>query len=181
MRGPVPETAELKLLKGERADRMPAAPPAGLAALECPSYLDDDAREEWGRITGILARQGTLREPFGPLIEVYCDAHSLWLAARRELSYSAENGLAGDAAGDGDGADGAPARRPHFGYGSVVCSTDSGGVKGNPAAAVMAKAWSVKLRILGELGLTPSSAGRLAPPAEAQVDELDDFRRRKPG
>jgi P27 family predicted phage terminase small subunit len=146
MRGRKPKPRELKVLRDERADRIPARPVDQTSGEpDVPANLDADARAEYDRITSELRSLGVLARTDRAVLGLYLDA---WLA-RRDAERSIQSlGL--------------------------ILNTTLGGVKTNPAAAVASTSRALMLRILAELGLTPTARARLTSPV-APPDELDSF------
>jgi len=120
-RGRKPLPPELKALKGERADRMPAAAAPPSEPPECPAYLDDVAREEWGRMVAILGQNGGLTPLSGQSLAVYCDAFSRLQMARLDIAAH-----------------------------GVAIFTDQGSLKTNPAVNVAKDAQGIMLRVLAD-------------------------------
>jgi P27 family predicted phage terminase small subunit len=143
----------LKLLKGERADRRPAAAlQAPIGTPECPDHLDATAREEWERIVPDLDAMGVLSRLDGSALALYCTAYSRWRKAQGEVES----------------------------YG-LLTETALGGLKANPAVGIAAAAEAQMQRLLVEFGCTPSSRSRVKAGGEAPKDELGDFLARKRG
>lgn len=153
-RGPKPASPELKLIRGERADRLnPEAPKADGGAPECPAHLDDEARAEWARVLDELRQLGVLSSTDRAVIALYCDYYSQWVRASQ---WVARTGL--------------------------TVTTDKGAEKTNPAVTIGRAATVQMARLLSELGLTPSARNRVrASGNEARKDPLDAFLMRRPG
>jgi P27 family predicted phage terminase small subunit len=145
-RGPKPQPAAIKLLAGVRADRIPDAPPAVEGRPRMPDHLDQVAAEKWDEVVGALEQLGTLSRTDGDAIALYCSVFSRWIQAKEEC----KTGL--------------------------VVHTDLGGVKQNPAVTIAAAAERQLQTLQSELGLSPSSRGRLKlGQGEAPKDDLADF------
>jgi P27 family predicted phage terminase small subunit len=149
MRGRKPTPPETKVLRASRGDRLPA-PGSGPVASDAgepdaPPNLDDATRAEFDRLTTELRALGLLSRSDRATLALYCDAFARWNQARASI---AARGL--------------------------VVETPLGGIKTNPAAAIAAQAQGLMLRILAELGLTPTARARLVTPA-VPADAMDDF------
>lgn len=151
-RGPKPRPTALKLLEGERPDRVNAAEPRALPGRPaCPRHLDETAREEWDRIVPELEELGVLSRTDGAALAIYCDTYSQWVRANRDIRT----------------------------YGMTV-ETGMGGLKANPAVAISRAAASLMHRLLSEFGGTPSSRSRLrAATDDGPKDALGEFLARR--
>lgn len=150
-RGRKPKNPQLKILEGVRADRRVGEIPRSVdAKITCPAYLDDSARAEWDRITPQLEALGILDACDEAAIAIYCDAHSRWLEARKTI---AEHG--------------------------VVTETALGGLKSNPAVSACREAAQQMLAILEQFGCTPLARGRLTVKIEKEIDEFDEFLKKR--
>ena len=74
-RGPAARPTALKVVAGERRDRIntaePVVPPGEVIA---PDWLSDDARREWDRLAPTLIRMGVLTSIDRDALAVYCEA-----------------------------------------------------------------------------------------------------------
>lgn len=118
------------------ADAGPAPAPEG--PWDCPTYLREEAREEWGRVVGRLAAIGNLDRADPSQVATYCAAFARWRAAEDEIRKT-----------------------------GLTSSTDQGADKPNPVVAVADRAIAAMSKILGELGLTPAGRRGEAAPKEA--------------
>jgi P27 family predicted phage terminase small subunit len=133
-RGRKPKTIRLRLLCGDRPDRVKpflSGPVVTMPVM--PRYLDVFARAEWRRMVKQLEKRGTLDQLDGPLLELYCVAYSRYRLALKEL---AKDGL--------------------------LVSTAVGGTKTHPAVAIAAQAEKAMAELLEEFGITPSTRTRFA-------------------
>ena len=74
-RGPAPKPTALRLLHGDRADRVNDAEPVPAdAPIEAPDYLDDDARAVWERVVPDLVRQHVVTAWDVDSLAVFCTA-----------------------------------------------------------------------------------------------------------
>jgi P27 family predicted phage terminase small subunit len=145
--GRKPKSPALKVLGGDRKDRVNATPAKVVPGVpRRPVHLDDHGREAWDNITAELAKLGCLSTAEAFAIELYCVVYSRW---RKAL--------------DGMTADG------------ITTTTDLGSVKGNPAMQVIAQCERTMSSMLSEFGLTPSSRSRVKGGPEAPRDALSDF------
>jgi P27 family predicted phage terminase small subunit len=58
---------------------------ASASTPSCPRWLGKDARQEWQRITPMLAKRGTLTRVDSMTIAVYCNAVARYVAAQRSI------------------------------------------------------------------------------------------------
>lgn len=74
-RGPAPKPTALRLLHGDRSDRVNDAEPLPSSApVEPPDYLDADALDVWARVAPDLIRQGVLTHWDVDALAVFCTA-----------------------------------------------------------------------------------------------------------
>jgi P27 family predicted phage terminase small subunit len=150
-RGRKPAPTSLKILKGTQPCRVnPAGPTPGPAPPEPPENLDPEALAEWNRLAPKLAAMGVLTEVDGPALAIYCRAHSRAMSAQVELDL----------------------------HGAVI-ETRLGGMKSNPAAAIVSRAETTMLKVLAEFGAGPASRSRVTVKAEGPRDELAEFLSRR--
>lgn len=117
-----------------------------------PIGLSDPARAQWDQICGELESLGTLCTVDRMSLELYIDA---WERFQRAKADVADNGF--------------------------VIETGMGGLKGNPAATHLSKAWAQLARMLDVLGLSPTTRGRGKPADQSDAktaDRLDSFKAR---
>lgn len=152
-RGRKPRPTSLKVLAGDRADRVNTAEPSPVAgAPPCPEHVAEDprAREAWDRLIPLLDRMGVLSQADGSALEIYCTAYSRW---RKALESIRSQGL--------------------------TVYTDKGSEKTNPAVSIAAQAEAAMGRILACFGCTPSDRGRLRVGAKEKKDGLSEFLARR--
>ena len=150
-RVPKPKAQELKILAATRADRLNTSAPAPDHGLpEPPSHLDTDGKLAWECLVKQLSAMRVLTPADGHALAIYCSAYSRRLRAEESLRESGE-----------------------------VVLSDTGAMKANPSAAIVAKCESTMLRVLTEFGLTPSSRSRVSVPAEGPKDRLSEFLSRR--
>lgn len=125
---------------GKRALNLQEPQPE-VAIPECPSHLDELAREEWDRVTQELHTLGVLALVDRSSLAGYCVAWSRWVQAETKLQDE--------------------------GY---VLQGQGGGYYQNPMLAVANKAMEQLYKFASEFGMTPSSRTRIkANPAESKA------------
>lgn len=145
--GRKPKSPALKVLAGERKERVGGAIQKGAPAVpQRPDHFDDHGREAWDRVTAELTKLGCLSTAEAFAIELYCVVYSRWRKAIEGLN-----------------------------SGGITTTTDLGSVKGNPAMQVIAQCERTMASMLSEFGLTPSSRSRVKGGPEAPRDALSDF------
>lgn len=151
-RGPKPTPTPLKILRGTRKDRIPAAEPTPEPGrIEPPAALEGEAAKEWARIVPILEGMKVLTPADSMALALYCQAFARAVEAEATIRQT-----------------------------GMIIRTGLGGVKTNPAYAIAAAARAEMLKILAEFGCTPSSRSRIAAPAERVADELAEFTATRP-
>lgn len=131
-RGPKPKPTKLKVLAGERSDRInhrEPDPPRGRP--EKPEDLTGLAGEEWDRIIPVLEAMGILTIADGPAVAMYCVAYERWRRAR-------------DAYAD----------KLHF-------STTGGGSRPDACVGIAERAEQRMLNLLSRFGMTPADRSRV--------------------
>ena len=148
MRGRKPLPSNVVKLRGnpgkralnDREPRPAAAVPA------CPSCLSDEAKKEWRRLAGELARLGLLTRIDRSQLAAYCQAHALWLEAVQALGR----------------------------YGTMVKSPNGFPMQ-SPYVAVLNKQVDIMTRIAAEFGMTPSSRTRIRTAERPDDDPFETF------
>jgi len=116
-----------------------------------PDHLSEDAKKEWRRIVPLLEQRGTLSKADSAVLALYCETHSRWLQAKRDV---AEHGI-------------------------IVQTTvlDRSGEqvttrKQNPALKIAENAERSLRAFLREFGMTPAARERVKPtkPAKEATD-----------
>lgn len=132
--GPKPTPNALKRLAGVRKSRIKPEPvmPATKNA-KCPDYLEEVAAAKWKELYALLNKAGVLRATDLGILALCCDAYYVWRKASKQLHETK----------------------------SLEVQTPNGGVQQAPIVATERNAKLVYMRALSELGLTPSSRGRL--------------------
>ena len=78
LRGPAPKPTAIKRLEGNPGKRKlnETEPKPTMGVPECPDYLDDVAKKEWGRLTTILTAMKVLTEADYIALANLCQAYS---------------------------------------------------------------------------------------------------------
>lgn len=151
-RGPAPKPDELKALEGNPGKRplnLDAAQPEGIP--KCPSHLCRDAKNEWRRISGELARLGLLTVVDRTALAIYCDAYAKWTQATKVIDLE---GMTME----------------------YVTKTGSVNIIARPEVGISQKYAQIIKAFCAEFGLTPSARCRLTLPKEEDLDPFEsDF------
>jgi|SRR4051812_18041836 P27 family predicted phage terminase small subunit len=161
-RGIKPAPTQLKLIKGTRDSRINKSE-ARISASgmpEPPEHLSPEARVEWDRVCPELYRAGLLTSIDRSMLGAYCSAYGRWqLAEMAMANYRAKRENEGD---------------PYHG---IVLGTTHGNTVHNPLVAAVRTALLDMTRFCTDLGMTPSSRGRVtaAPPPAESEDPADRY------
>jgi P27 family predicted phage terminase small subunit len=140
-RGPAPKPTAVRLLHGDRKDRINLDEPMpSLGSVECPEWLSADAKSIWTGLAPDLHRQGLLTGWDVEAFANFCDA----AARRRRAAAHLE-------------AEGEVVSLPAMDHGRVVGTR----VAPNPWAAILVAADTQVQRYAARFGLTPSDRGQL--------------------
>ena len=159
MRGPPPQPAFLKLLRGNPGQRTVKREPEPTSLQELPEppdFLSDDAKGEWRRIIGELVHLRLVTALDTACFGAYCQSFAYWKQAVEALNRAA---LADPETG-----------------GLVIQGKD--GPRPNPLLRVVRSAGDTMLQLAREFGLTPIARARLAgagfepPPKDSKFDGL---------
>lgn len=143
--GPKPTPTKLRIVRGDRPDRINTKEPkAPSTGPRCPSWLSPDAKKVWRRTTKQLESMKILSEADQDVIVAYVNAVVLYERATKIVDE----------------------------VGVLVEGRRDGMVK-NPAVQVQRDQAQLIRQLAGELGLTPSSRGRLVIEEAAEDDFLD--------
>lgn len=151
-RGPAPKPDQLKALEGNPGKRplnLDAAQPEGVP--KCPSHLCKEAKNEWRRIYGELARLGLLTVVDRSALAIYCDGYAKWAQATAII----------DAKGM-----------------TMEYENKAGAVNvvARPEVGIAHKYAQIIKAFCAEFGLTPSARCRLTLPKEEDLDPFEgDF------
>lgn len=140
MRGPKPKPIEIKLAEGahlKNPKRFKNEPPATSSTEPVmPDDLSAAARQEWGRQETLMRAAGMWSATYQVTIELYCETYASYLNAREQVRKS----------------------------GIAIMQRDKNGnvqVKRNPFSVELHKYKEETLKLLTELGMTPSSRNRV--------------------
>ena len=133
-RGPKPKPTAIKALDGNPGKRPlnDMEPIPDLDDVDCPSWLDEDAREEWLRVYGRLVTCRVMTPLDMAVLADYCQSYSQMARAERNIQK----------------------------YGDIV-KTPSGYVQQAPHVGMYNQASKRMKQAASELGLTPSSRSRI--------------------
>ena len=88
LRGPVPESASLRLLKGRRERPQTSSVTSSAAQTKprpcprCPAQLSDGAKAEWKRVAPELHRTGRLTALDVAALALYCQSYADYIESR---------------------------------------------------------------------------------------------------
>jgi P27 family predicted phage terminase small subunit len=139
--GPKPKPPALKVVAGERKDRIPDAPPADVGELTRPSWLSAEAKREWNRLVPQLERWG-LGAVDRMALAMLCQEWARYVECQREMARVMEE------------------------TGSLSFETPKGYVQQIPEVGMSNKAFENVRKMCAEFGLTLSSRGRITVPGE---------------
>jgi P27 family predicted phage terminase small subunit len=143
-RGPAPRPTALKVLSGDRPDRVNRAEPQVPAGeIEAPPWLGGQARDEWDRLAPVLIRMGVLTVIDVDSLGVYCEALAHYQQAARLVDQSA-----------------------------VLIGGQRGLVK-NPAMQVIRDQAAIIRAFAREFGLTPSARSEMVNDGASRVPGED--------
>lgn len=139
-RGPQPKPTNLRLLHGDRKDRInDSEPMPGEGLPECPLDVDPEVSVVWDRTLGVLAPIGLATRADGDTLLAYCEAVVLHRKASRMLA-------------DCD---------------PVIRGLHGGSVR-HPAVQVQRDAAMVLRAFAQEFGLTPAARAQIRMPAKKE-------------
>lgn len=75
----------IKLMKLQgtlRKDQLKRNPPEAKGELECPSWLTDEGKKEWNRVTVELTKIGIIGTIDTSMLSIYCDMFGAYIEAR---------------------------------------------------------------------------------------------------
>lgn len=154
MRGRKPKPNEVKRLAGNPGKRklppLEALPPSEEAA---PDHMFGVAKEKWDELAPALCLRGVLTKTDRDALEAYCESYATWRAARAEMFEE----------------DGQPT--------SMTVQTPNGAIQQHPIISIIKQAQDSMRAWASELGLTPSSRGRVggAGEGDGKGGEEDPF------
>jgi P27 family predicted phage terminase small subunit len=150
-RGPIPQSATLKLLRGNPGRRKvtKAEPVVPLGTPDPPTFLSPTERHEWDRIVPVLLAAGLVTALDRAAVSLYCVAWARWIDAEAHLRQF-----------------GTLVRKPRGGQGA------------SPYLRVANTAYGQMRALANELGLSPASRSRIHVTPPTPESEVDAFKRR---
>ena len=147
-RGRKPKPTAVKVLEGNPGKRPLNLyePGPEKTAPECPSWLNDEAKEEWDRLADKMVNLGTLTEMDMAAFAGYCQSYARWKEAEEFIEK----------------------------HGTIV-KTPSGYWQQVPQVSIAQTNLKVMLKFCSEFGLTPSFRSRMiaGEVQEGSVDEME--------
>ncbi len=148
MRGRKPKPTAVKQLNGNPGKRAlnKKEPEYPCLGSTPPDFLDEHGQKEWRRVFPMLSAIKVIKAPEAALLAAYCGAFADFYKLS-ELSK---------------------------GKGFIV-KAPNGCPMISPLFQALSKARTEMVRLMAELGITPSSRSRVAAEKEEESDPLDDF------
>ena len=144
-RGPLPQPDNVRQLRGNPGKRKPPARPKAVVAVPArATWLEKEAKAEWDRITPELERMGLLAKIDRAVLHAYCTTWAKWVA----VSQAVDTDLHEDPS-----------------------HPNRGAVRKSPFWSLYLSLSKELVSAAKELGLTPSSRGRITIP---ERDEASD-------
>ena len=147
-RGRKPKPTAVKVLEGNPGKRPlnMYEPVPEKKAPECPSWLNDEAKEEWDRLADKMVNLGTLTEMDMAAFAGYCQSYARWKEAEEFIE-------------------------KHV----TIVKTPSGYWQQVPQVSIAQTNLKVMLKFCSEFGLTPSFRSRMiaGEVQEGSVDEME--------
>jgi len=135
---------------GKRKLNSNEARPA-LAQPTPPSFLNDDAKVEWGRVVDTLFKAGLMTELDRAALAAYCQAYGRWAQAELALARMADKDVFNKA---------------------LMVKTHNGTAIQNPLVGTANKAKADMMRYAIEFGMTPSARSKVSASPYEQEDDL---------
>jgi P27 family predicted phage terminase small subunit len=154
-RGPLPQSAELRLITGinKKSTTKPSVLTDALRPKvdipDCPDYLLPVAKTEWHRIAPELKRLHIISQIDLAALAMYCQTYAQWVGAQLKIQELDIDGL--------------------------VASTPNGYQQLSAWYLVSSKAFEQMRSMLAEFGLSPLTRARIAPNVCTNVDLFDDL------
>lgn len=142
--GPKPKPPHLKVVAGERKDRVPKAPPVDDGDLTRPGWLLPEAKREWNRLVPQLEKWG-LGSVDRMALAMLCQEWARYVDLQHEIAEKE----------------------------SLTFETDKGYVSQVPEVGMSVKALQNVRQLCAEFGLTLSSRGRIVVPGESDARPSD--------
>lgn len=112
---------------------------------ECPEHLDELARREWDRVSGLLLGMRVLTEADYIALGNLCQAYSTLISAQKQMNKS-----------------------------GILYKTKSGYIQQSPLLGIISTQSTIVNKLLCEFGLTPASRSRInAVQEDKTVDPLE--------
>lgn len=143
MRGRKPKPTALKLIEGNPGKRSITGrePKPPSSVPTCPSHLSASAKAEWKRLARTLNEIGLLTQIDRGVLAAHCQAHGRWVVAEPRLAET-----------------------------PPILKTPAGNVQISPWITTSNKQVELMTRLMGELGLSPTSRSRLAVQVGAEAE-----------
>ena len=149
-RGRKPKPTAVKVLEGNPGKRSlnTAEPKPEKKAPRCPSWLEDEAKKEWKRMSKQMEQLGILTEIDMAAFAGYCQAYARWKEAEEFISQ----------------------------HGSMV-RTPNGYLQQVPQVSIAQTNQKIMLKFCEQFGLTPSSRSRIvaSTDGESSGDEMEEL------
>lgn len=143
--GPAPTPTHLRIVRGDRKDRINTNEPKPKKSQpKCPTWLSDDAKVIWRRTAKQLKAMGLLYEADQDILSAYANAVVNYMRSTELVDKS-----------------------------GVLIKGRRDGVVTNPAVRVQRDAAMLIRHLAGELGLTPSARSRLQTGQDVASDDDD--------
>ena len=146
-RGRKPKPTAVKVLEGNPGKRSlnTAEPKPEKKAPRCPSWLEDEAKKEWKRMSKQLEQLGILTEIDMAAFAGYCQAYARWKEAEEFISQ----------------------------HGTMV-RTPNGYLQQVPQVSIAQTNMKIMLKFCEQFGLTPSARSRIVG-GEGNTDPTDEM------
>lgn len=146
-RGRKPKPTSLKVLEGNPGKRPlnPFEPKPNKKAPRCPTWLEDDAKKEWKRMSKVLESMGLLTDMDMTAFAGYCQAYARWKEAEEFLTK----------------------------HGSII-KTPNGYLQQVPQVSIAQTNLKIMLKFSEQFGLTPSARSRIQA-GTGEVSEQDEM------
>lgn len=149
--GPKPAPTAIKKISGVRESRINSKEPKFKKAPRIgtpPEWLDDPlAKEKWNEVYPQLYKAGILRVTDLDVLGAYCDTYARWRGVRELLKQTP----------------------------NLLIKTPNGSLQQAPYVSIERNLKLAMTRLASELGLTPSSRGRLAGDTNEESDDIIKF------
>lgn len=144
MSGPPRKPTAWRRAEGNRGKRAwnhaEPVPPEGLP--DCPAHLGPEARAEWDRLVGPLARMRVITAIDRGVLAAYCQAWGRWVEAEDKLRAT-----------------------------PLLIRTPSGYVQQSPWLSISNRQMELMGKYMAEIGLTPAARSRIALDVAAEASE----------